>query len=170
VLRPPGNGFASLDEAAAELARIRGQEARAGGGERLRRHMREDAGGRWHCHWDPAWMDREQGIGLAMTTEFLEAQARKLTMPVLLTRGELSKVVGEEGLSAFRALVPHLAVETIAGAGHMIVGDRNDAFADAVIAFLDRKQALRPGQRLNRVCDRLARSLAMEPASPESGA
>lgn len=138
VLRPPREGFASLDAAATELARIRGQEAKPGGGERLRRHMREDAGGRWHWHWDPAWMDREQGIGLAAATEFLEAQAAKLTMPVLLTRGELSQVVHDDGLAAFRAIVPRLQVETIAGAGHMIVGDRNDAFADAVIAFLER--------------------------------
>jgi pimeloyl-ACP methyl ester carboxylesterase len=138
VLRPPPEGFASLDDAAAELARIRRHEAKPGGGERLRRHMREDSAGRWHWHWDPAWMNREQGIGLAAATDFLETQAAKLTMPVLLTRGELSEVVHDEGLAAFRAIVPQLQVETIAGAGHMIVGDRNDSFADAVIAFLDR--------------------------------
>jgi len=144
VLRPPSEGFASPDAAAAELARIRGQAPTPGAGERLRRNMRVDAAGRWHWHWDPAWMDRDQGIGLAAATDYLEAQAAKLSVPALLTRGELSEVVTEDGLAAFRAIVPQLEVETIAGAGHMIVGDRNDAFADAVLAFLARTPRLAP--------------------------
>jgi len=138
ILHPPADGFASPDAAAAELARIRGQEPEPGAGERLRRNMRVDEAGRWHWHWDPAWMDREQGIGMAAATDFLDEMAGQLNMPVLLTRGELSQVVGEEGLAAFRALAPQVEVETIAGAGHMIVGDRNDAFADAALGFLDR--------------------------------
>jgi pimeloyl-ACP methyl ester carboxylesterase len=138
VLHPPAEGFASLDAAAAELARLRGKGAREGAGERLRPNMRQDDAGRWHWHWDPAWMDRDQGIGLAAATDFLEAAAARISVPVLVTRGELSQVVGDDGLAAFRAIVPQVEVETIAGAGHMIVGDRNDAFADAVIAFLQR--------------------------------
>jgi pimeloyl-ACP methyl ester carboxylesterase len=55
--------------------------------------------------------------------------------------------VSDEGLAAFRAIVPQLEVETIAGAGHMIVGDRNDVFADAALAFLERMFGLHP------VCD-----------------
>lgn len=147
VLHPPLEGFASLDDAAAELARIRGQEPMPGAGERLRRNMRVDEAGRWHWHWDPAWMDRGQGIGIAAATDFLEEMAARLDVPVLLTRGELSQVVSEEGLAAFRALVPQVQVETIAGAGHMIVGDLNDAFADAALAFLERTHTLHP------VCD-----------------
>src|SRR5690606_14168548 len=126
------------DAAAAELARLRGKGAREGAGERLRPNMRQDDAGRWHWHWDPAWMDRDQGIGLAAATDFLEAAAARISVPVLVTRGELSQLVGDDGLAAFRAIVPQVEVETIAGAGHMIVGDRNDAFADAVIAFLQR--------------------------------
>lgn len=147
VLRPPPEGFASPDEAAAQLARIRGREPTPAAGERLQRNMRVDGAGRWHWHWDPAWMDREQGIGLAAATDFLEEMSARLTMPVLLTRGELSQVVSDEGLAAFRAIVPQLEVESIAGAGHMIVGDRNDVFADALLAFLDRMFGLHP------VCD-----------------
>ncbi|PJI89549.1 alpha/beta hydrolase [Sphingomonas koreensis] len=147
VLRAPPEGFSSPDEAAAELARIRGQEPRPDAGERMQRNMRIDGAGRWHWHWDPAWMDREQGIGLAAATDFLEEMSARLTMPVLLTRGERSQVVSDEGLAAFRAIVPQLEVESIAGAGHMIVGDRNDVFADATLAFLDRMFGLHP------VCD-----------------
>ena len=143
VLRPPPEGFVSLDAAAAELARLRGAPTPPpGSGERLRRNMRQDSRGYWHWHWDPAWMDREQGIGMAAATEFLDACAEKLTMPTLLTRGEKSNVVTEPGLAEFRARVPQLEVETIAGASHMIVGDANDAFAAAVTAFLDRTPGL----------------------------
>lgn len=147
VLRAPADGFASPDAAAAELARIRNRPVQPGAGERLRRNMRVDATGRWHWHWDPAWMDRDQGIGIVAATEYLESHAAGLTVPVLLTRGELSQVVTDQGLDAFRAIVPQLEIETIAGAGHMIVGDRNDAFADAVSAFLARTPGLHP------VCD-----------------
>jgi pimeloyl-ACP methyl ester carboxylesterase len=32
--------------------------------------------------------------------------------------------------------VPHAGHIGVAGAGHMVAGDRNDAFNDAVVAFL----------------------------------
>jgi pimeloyl-ACP methyl ester carboxylesterase len=35
-----------------------------------------------------------------------------------------------------QALVPHARFVDVAGAGHMVAGDRNDVFNDAVVAFL----------------------------------
>ena len=35
-------------------------------------------------------------------------------------------------------MVPHAEYVDVAGAAHMIAGDSNDVFTDAVIAFLDR--------------------------------
>lgn len=137
VLRPPPEGFASPEAAAAELARIRGRDPQPGEGERMRRNMREDSGGRWHWHWDPAIMVRDHGIGLVPALDYLETASAKLTIPVLLTRGERSPVVGDAGVAAFAALVPQIQVETIAGAAHMLVGDENDLFADALLRFLD---------------------------------
>ena len=143
VLRASPEGFASLDQASAALARLRGvPPPPPGSGERLRRNMRQDADGRWHWHWDPAWTDRDHGIGMAAATEYLDACAARIAVPTLLTRGELSQVVTEQGLAALRALMPHLEVETIPGARHMIVGDANDAFTAGVLAFLDRTPGL----------------------------
>jgi pimeloyl-ACP methyl ester carboxylesterase len=34
-------------------------------------------------------------------------------------------------------LIPHAKVVDIAGAGHMVAGDRNDVFATAVLSFLN---------------------------------
>jgi pimeloyl-ACP methyl ester carboxylesterase len=59
-------------------------------------------------------------------------------MPVLLVRGLSSDVVSDDGVAAFRAIVPRLEVSDVSGAGHMVSGDRNDAFNTGVISFLGR--------------------------------
>ena len=43
-----------------------------------------------------------------------------------------------DGVREFRDAVPHAAFVDVSGAGHMVAGDRNDAFTDAVRDFLDR--------------------------------
>ena len=63
---------------------------------------------------------------LASTTE----------VPVLLVRGLRSGVVSDAGVAAFRDLLPRLQVVDVAGAGHMVAGDRNDAFTAGVMTFL----------------------------------
>ena len=45
----------------------------------------------------------------------------------------------EEQVAEFLALVPHAGYVDVAGAGHMIAGDRNDIFTEAVTDFLDRR-------------------------------
>jgi pimeloyl-ACP methyl ester carboxylesterase len=49
-----------------------------------------------------------------------------------------SEIVGEEDAEAFRKLVPSAEYVDIPEAAHMVAGDRNDAFSDAVISFLER--------------------------------
>jgi pimeloyl-ACP methyl ester carboxylesterase len=66
----------------------------------------------------------------------LEAIARRLTLPVLLVRGKLSDLVTEAEVAEFREMVPHASYVDVAGAAHMIAGDKNDAFTDAVVEFL----------------------------------
>ena len=57
-----------------------------------------------------------------------------------LIRGGSSDLVSPEGAAAFLELVPHDRFTDIAGAGHMVVGDRNDAFAEAIVGFLRNTQ------------------------------
>ena len=142
ALRPPAGGFDSPDAAAAELARSRGQPVRPGAGEAMRRNMREDAAGRWHWHWDPALLDRDQGMRVEQALPYLEGAAAQLRVPTLVARGALSRVTDDAGIAAFRALVPHARVETVADAGHMLVGDQNDAFAAVLMRFLDEEVGL----------------------------
>ncbi len=59
-------------------------------------------------------------------------------LPVLLVRGLSSDVVGDAGIAAFRRQVPWLELLDVEGAGHMVAGDRNDAFNDGVVDFAKR--------------------------------
>ncbi|HBA43916.1 MAG TPA: alpha/beta hydrolase, partial [Alphaproteobacteria bacterium] len=38
----------------------------------------------------------------------------------------------------FMTMVPHAEFVDVSGAGHMVAGDKNDAFAEAVVSFLNR--------------------------------
>jgi pimeloyl-ACP methyl ester carboxylesterase len=63
---------------------------------------------------------------------------RALTAPTLLVRGTKSDVLSAEGVEHFVALCPHAQTIDVAGAAHMVAGDRNDLFGDAMRGFLDR--------------------------------
>ena len=93
--------------------------------------------GRWHWHWDPAFMTKP-GDDPELRTENFEQAAADLTIPVLLIRGKLSDVVSPEGVEHFLATVPHAEFVELSGAGHTAAGDDNDAFSDVVVAFATR--------------------------------
>jgi len=65
----------------------------------------------------------------------LEAWCRELMLPTRLVRGGLSDVLSEEGAQSFLATLPHSEYVNVQGAAHMVAGDRNDVFAEAVIEF-----------------------------------
>jgi pimeloyl-ACP methyl ester carboxylesterase len=70
------------------------------------------------------------------TTERLSAAARHLRLPVHLIRGGSSNLVSESAAQQFLQLAPHAVYTDVAGAGHMVAGDRNDAFTEAVVTFI----------------------------------
>jgi hypothetical protein len=51
-------------------------------------------------------------------------------------RGKLSDLLSEEGARHFLELAPHAKYADVSGAGHMVAGDRNDLFTQAVRGFL----------------------------------
>ena len=59
-----------------------------------------------------------------------------MRVPTLLVRGQSSELVTDDAVQKFKALVPHSEFADIAGARHMVAGDRNDAFTDAIFHFL----------------------------------
>ncbi len=129
-------GFASLEEAADAIAAYRPNRPRPANLDGLRKNLRLGDDGRWRWHWDPAFLadktrsDRRNPLALGDA-------ARALQLPTLLVRGRMSDMLSLEGVATFRAQCPHAQFVDIADAGHMVVGDRNDAFTDAIIGFID---------------------------------
>jgi len=73
--------------------------------------------------------------------DFPGAAARRLTIPTLLVRGRMSDLLSEQGAQELLAMVPHAQLVDVAGAGHMVAGDRNDVFDRAVVTFLESVRA-----------------------------
>ena len=67
-----------------------------------------------------------------------DAAIRNIAVPTLLVRGKLSDVVTEEGVQEFLRHIPGAKLVDVSGAAHMVAGDQNDAFSQAVIDFLER--------------------------------
>ncbi len=70
--------------------------------------------------------------------------ASRLDLPVLLIRAGLWSPLDDDVVDRFCRLVPHLAVTTIAGAGHLIARDAPFALATALIAFISAEPGCRP--------------------------
>ena len=129
-------GFSSLDEVADAIASYQPHRTRPRNVAGLGKNVRLGADGRYHWHWDPKFRAGRQVM--EQRRERLEACARRLTLPTLLVRGGLSDLLSEEGAREFLGICPHSEYVNVGGAGHMVAGDRNDVFANAVIEFLAR--------------------------------
>lgn len=130
-------GFATLEEAADAVAAYNPHRPRPADISGLAKNLRDGADGRLYWHWDPNWPN-ESGRSEELVATVLDL-CRTVTVPSLLVRGLRSEIVHDEGLAEFRAHFPALEVYDVAGAGHMIAGDRNDAFNQGMIGFLRRR-------------------------------
>lgn len=135
-MRAKPEGFASVEEAADAVAGYLPHRPRPRSLDGLRKNLRVGPSGRFHWHWDPAFMAGDRRVEAARDPDRLARAARGLRQPTLLVRGRMSDVVSEEGARHFLGLVPHARYVDVRGAGHMVAGDENDAFTDAVLAFL----------------------------------
>jgi len=136
------DGFASLDEVADAIQTYNPHRPRPSDLGGLAKNLRHGADGRWYWHWDPAFIGGRLG-GTDETRASLvdpvrlKQAALGLALPTLLVRGRVSDLLSEEGAQELLQLVPHAKMVDVAGAGHMVAGDRNDLFNDAVVTFLE---------------------------------
>ncbi len=139
------SGFADLDEVADSIAAYNPHRPRPTNLEGLKKNLRLREDGRWYWHWDPAFItgrrsspDETRSITDPdrLTAAALAIAARRL--PTLLVRGRQSDLLSEAGARHYLDLVAHAEFVDVAGAGHMVAGDRNDLFNDAVVEFLER--------------------------------
>ena len=70
--------------------------------------------------------------------DLLNELCSNISIPMLLVRGKLSDLVTEVQVSEFLERYPNASFADVTGAGHMVVGDKNDVFANEVIEFLNR--------------------------------
>jgi pimeloyl-ACP methyl ester carboxylesterase len=149
-MRAHMEGFASLEAAADAVAAYIPHRPRPADLSGLAKNLRRGNDGRYRWHWDPEFVTGTQRPNGSQNPERLLAAARRLTVPTLLVRGRMSDVISEAGAREFLAAVPHARYVDVSGAGHMVAGDRNDIFAQAVTDFLHALPPDEPATRCRR--------------------
>jgi pimeloyl-ACP methyl ester carboxylesterase len=129
-------GFASLEEAADAIAAYVPHRPRPKDLSGLSKNLRRGEDGRYRWHWDPKFVGGERPPGASQDPDRLVRAARSLRIPTMLVRGRMSDICSEQAAREFLALVPHAQYVDVADASHMVAGDRNDIFTDAVVRFL----------------------------------
>lgn len=135
-MRAHPRGFASLDDAAEEVAAYLPQRRRRKDRCELAQLLRRGADGRLRWHWDPAMLDTVAREGERHQQRLLNA-ARNVDVPTLLVSGGRSDIVSETTVKEFLDAVPHATHIEIPHATHTLAGDDNAAFAAAIEAFLN---------------------------------
>lgn len=135
------DGFASLEEVADAVSAYNPHRPRPKDISGLEKNLRLGDDGRYRWHWDPDFMKvdpNHEGENF-VTPTLLDDAAASLELPTLLVRGRMSDLLSEEGAKTFLEQVPHADFADVSGAGHMVAGDRNDLFSEAVLGFLAKR-------------------------------
>ena len=135
-MRSKPEGFATLEEAADAVAAYNPHRPRPKDSRGLMKNLRLREDGRLHWHWDPKFLSPSPRAEPPDFTRPLYEAAKQVIAPTLLVRGLKSDIVSDAGIAEFRQYLPALEVFDVAGAGHMVAGDRNDAFGEGVRGFL----------------------------------
>lgn len=131
------DGFADLEEAQQNIARHSPNRKRAASLSGLKRVLRKRDDGRWGWHWDPNFIAGDWQQKIHELSSLMQQAAPLISQPCLLIRGQLSTIVSMDSVDELKRDIPHLKFVDIAGAGHMVAGDRNDMASEALITFLD---------------------------------
>jgi pimeloyl-ACP methyl ester carboxylesterase len=129
-------GFATLEEAVTAVAAYNPHRPPSDKSDGLMRNLRLRDDGRLYWHWDPQLLDGRTGS--PTMRDFAETLAPRVTLPTLLVRGTKSDILDDGGVAEFQRLLPQLETVTVAGAGHMVVGDDNSNFHEGIIHFIER--------------------------------
>lgn len=128
-------GFETPDEAADAIAAYTPHRQRSKNIQGVEKNLRRLPNGRYRWHWDPDMLDVRYTERMQSPDRMLRA-AQNIKVPTLLVRGQMSDVVSMEGVNEFMEAVPHAKFVDVKGASHMVAGDQNDIFTNAVLEFL----------------------------------
>ena len=138
MLEHSKTGFTSLSEVSDILSEYNPHREKPSDLEGLKKNLRK-RGEKWFWHWDPLFISSERGKENPdmRNPELLNELCSNISVPMLLVRGKLSDLVTEVQVSEFLERFPRASFADVSDAGHMVVGDKNDAFANEVIEFLN---------------------------------
>ena len=128
-------GFDTLEEAAEVIAAYTGREKRVSP-RGLAKNLRRDEDGTYRWHWDPNFLNLRSDVS-GEPERLLRATAN-IDLPMMLVRGRESNVVTETVAREFLEMKPDTHYVDVADARHMVVGDRNEVFTEAVVEFVQR--------------------------------
>lgn len=137
-MRANPRGFTSVEQAADVVAAYLPHRPKPKDISGLQKNLRLHADGRYYWHWDPSFIFREHDISPLQSRSRLDDAARGVRIPTLLVKGGISEIVDDAGVEEFREVMPEAEIVNVRGAGHMVAGDNNNAFHDAVLEFLKR--------------------------------
>ena len=135
-------GFASVEQAAQAVSEYLPHRPKPRSHSGLKKNLRLYPDGRWRWHWDPRFLEGRRPVNSSrdeVESAMIDA-ARRIAIPALLVRGGSSELVKETHAREFLELVPHAEYVDVAGARHMVAGDRNDHFAAVILDFLGRQK------------------------------
>ncbi|WP_322057026.1 alpha/beta hydrolase [Paraburkholderia sp. J63] len=135
------NGFASIEEASDAVAAYNPHRPRPSNPQGLMKNLRRRDDGRLYWHWDPGFFARRDKPMRESHAAKVLQMCRSVTIPAMLVLAAQSDVVGREGIEELREALPQLEIGLVRGAGHMIAGDRNEAFNEAILPFIERHSA-----------------------------
>ena len=133
------HGFASIEEAAESVSAYLPNRTKPKDHSRLEKNLRLRTDGRYYWHWDMKMLELWKSITpdqqIKHETRMYQA-AKNLKVPTMIVRGGMSDVVSEKVMAEFLDEVPHVRSVNVSDAGHMVAGDSNHAFTNAVLDFL----------------------------------
>ena len=135
------DGFSTIEEAANAVSAYLPNRKRPKDTSGLERNLRLANDNRYYWHWDPLFLaDKGGQIKEKKEREErfkqLELAAKRVSVPALLVQGALSDILTEEEKEHFLNTISHSKFAKIDDATHMVVGDKNDIFAEAIVKFL----------------------------------
>lgn len=133
-------GYESIEAVQAAIANYLPHRKNTGSTNGLKKSLRRLPNGNYSWHWDPKMLEVWQSLSShrnpsefdGLFTEVLT----NLSIPNLLVRGGISDVVSKATVKELLAIAPNLQYVDIKDAGHMIAGDSNDIFTNALLDFL----------------------------------
>ena len=135
-------GYQSLEEVQEAVRGYLPHRKNIGSLNGLKKNLRKLPNGNYSWHWDPemlkVWQSNTSDVTNKETEIFLTNALVNLQVPALLVRGGISDVVSKEIVEELRTVAPNLEYVDVAKAGHMVAGDSNHVFTNALLAFIEK--------------------------------